>query len=116
MIAREVFVRAFRHSRAKSILVNVEYKANRLRVIFRDDGDGVVPPAPGSQNHARRWFEGMQDRVEKIGGRLKVRSRTGAGTEVALSVPGSVAFQSPSAQSSPKWHARWYLPKRLTRQ
>jgi nitrate/nitrite-specific signal transduction histidine kinase len=35
----------------------------------------------------------MRERAEKIGGRLKVWSRTSAGTEVELTVPSQVAFE-----------------------
>ena len=36
----------------------------------------------------------MRERAESIGARLKVWSRTNAGTEVELVIPGDVAFES----------------------
>ena len=36
---------------------------------------------------------GMRKRAAHIGARLRVRSHTGAGTEIELSVPGAVAFK-----------------------
>jgi nitrate/nitrite-specific signal transduction histidine kinase len=36
----------------------------------------------------------MRERAKKVGARLRVWSRVAAGTEVALSVPNSIAFES----------------------
>jgi hypothetical protein len=50
----------------------------------------------------------MRERAERIGARMKVWSRAAAGTEVELSVPSHVAFQSSS-------HARRGLVRSLLR-
>ena len=42
-IGREALVNAFRHSRAKSIEIELEYAASRLRVLVRDNGCGIDP-------------------------------------------------------------------------
>jgi hypothetical protein len=44
----------------------------------------------------------MRERAEKIGAKLKVLSRPGAGTEVQLSVQGTIAFENTAAK--PLWH------------
>jgi nitrate/nitrite-specific signal transduction histidine kinase len=44
----------------------------------------------------------MRERAEKLGGRLNVRSRTAAGTEIELSLPGHIAFRT-QAHRRPKW-------------
>ena len=52
----------------------------------------------GSGRDGHFGLSGMRERAEKIGGRLKVWSAAGAGTEVELSVRSSLAFVSgPSA-------------------
>jgi hypothetical protein len=53
----------------------------------------------------------MHERAERIGARLKVRSRPAAGTEVELSIPGNVAFKTQSAVGSPGWFAMLYQMK-----
>jgi hypothetical protein len=40
----------------------------------------------------------MRERAERIGGRLRVWSRPGAGTEIELSVPGHVAYRHAPAR------------------
>jgi hypothetical protein len=47
----------------------------------------------------------MRERAERIGAKFAVLSRAGAGTEVELSVPGKVAFETVPSQA-------WW--KRLT--
>jgi nitrate/nitrite-specific signal transduction histidine kinase len=48
---------------------------------------------------AGHWgMAGMRERAEKVGARLHVWSRSTAGTEVELSVPGNIAFQHQPAR------------------
>lgn len=42
---------------------------------------------------------GMRERSEKIGGKLKLRSRIDAGTEVELTIPGALAFGGPASSA-----------------
>jgi signal transduction histidine kinase/ligand-binding sensor domain-containing protein len=103
-IGREALVNAFRHSQAKNIEVEVEYVASRLRILIRDDGCGIAPQLLQSGRDGHWGLPGMRERAERIGGRLKLRSRVAAGTEVELSVPGYVAFQ---IRPSQKWLLKW---------
>jgi signal transduction histidine kinase len=112
-IGREALVNAFRHSRAKNIEVEVEYVAKRLRILVRDDGCGIAPQVLESGREGHWGLPGMRERAERIGARLKLRSRVASGTEVELSVPSYVAFQSQPAQRWPlKWLARFSMRKR----
>jgi nitrate/nitrite-specific signal transduction histidine kinase len=43
----------------------------------------------------------MRERAQRIGAGFQVWSRSGAGTEVELSVPNHVAFQTPASQARP---------------
>jgi signal transduction histidine kinase/ligand-binding sensor domain-containing protein len=110
-IGREALVNAFRHSRAKSIEVEVEYAASHLRIFVRDDGCGIDPQVVRSGREGHWGLSGMRERAEGIGARLNVWSRAAAGTEVELSVPGHIAFQFQSSNRPPKWFARLYSRK-----
>jgi signal transduction histidine kinase len=107
-VGREALVNAFRHSSAKSIEVEIEYAPNQLRMLVRDDGGGMDPGVVRSGREGHWGLSGMQERAEQIGGRLKLRSRKGAGTEVELSVPGHIAFQAQPSNRSHGWFARLY--------
>lgn len=93
-IGREALLKAVRESRAKSIEVEVKYKARYLRVVLRDDGGENSAPVLRSGHEDRAALSETRERAERIGARLKVRRRAAAGTEIELTVPGDVAFQS----------------------
>jgi signal transduction histidine kinase len=94
LIGRELLVNAFRHSRANCIEVELEYGPKRFRIVVRDDGCGIDPQVLRAGREGHWGLAGMRERAERIGARLRVWSRAAAGTEVALSVPNSIAFES----------------------
>jgi len=93
-IGRELLVNAFRHSRASCIEVELEYSPRRFRMVVRDDGCGIDPQVLRAGREGHWGLPGMRERAERVGARLRVWSSAAAGTEVALSVPGSIAFES----------------------
>ncbi len=105
-IAREAVINAFRHSEAGRIEVEIKYAARSLRVMVRDNGCGVDPKVLRNGREGHWGLSNMRERAEKIGAKFAVLSRAGAGTEVELSVPGKVAFETVFSQG-------WW--KRLTR-
>ena len=93
-IGRESLVNAFRHSRASKIEVEVDYSASNLHILVRDNGCGIDPEVLRTGRDGHWGLPGMRERAEKVGAKLRAWSRTAAGTEVELTVPGHVAFQS----------------------
>jgi signal transduction histidine kinase/ligand-binding sensor domain-containing protein len=104
-IGREALINAFRHARAKQIEVELKYSPSELRILVRDDGRGIEPHILKSGRDGHWGLSGMRERAEQIGGRFRVYSRPAAGTEVELTVPGHVAFQSDSRRAS-RWFAK----------
>ena len=111
-IGREVLVNAFIHASANRIEVEVEYASRQLRVTVRDDGIGIDPHILHSGREGHWGLIGIRERSKRIGATLRLRSRTGAGTEVDLTVPGSIAFDKGSNGAKPKW-LRWLSRERL---
>jgi len=90
-IGREAIFNAYRHSRAKQIEAEVEYRTAQLRIAVRDNGCGIDPQLLERNGH---WgLRGMIERAERIGARLRILSKVALGTEVELCVPGRVAFE-----------------------
>jgi signal transduction histidine kinase len=101
-IGREAIVNAFVHAHARAVEVEIEYSDKHLRVLVRDDGVGVDPRVLRTGREGHWGLSGMRDRAQAIGASLKLRSRLGAGTEVELVIPSSVAFDgSPRHRSFP---------------
>ena len=110
-IAREAILNAFRHANAPSIEVEIEYAARTLAITVRDNGVGIDSKMLQTGREGHWGLSNMRERAEKIGAKLNVLSRAGAGTEVQLSVPGKVAFES--ATSKPLWRrlTTWFVAK-----
>jgi ligand-binding sensor domain-containing protein/signal transduction histidine kinase len=92
-IAREVLRNAFRHARARQIEAEIRYDDRSLRLRIRDDGMGIDPKFLGEGGRPGHWgLLGIHERAKRIGARLDLWSEAGAGTEVELTVPASVAY------------------------
>lgn len=104
-IGHEALVNAFRHADAQSIEVEVEYSDDHLRVLVSDDGRGIDPEVLRSGRDGHWGLSGMRERAERIGARLKVRSRAAAGTEVELTLPAHTAFRVSSNGRRFGWFA-----------
>jgi len=112
LIGHEALSNAFRHSRAREIEVELEYAASYLRVIIRDDGEGIDPEVLRSGREGHWGLSGMKERTQRIGGRLRVLSRAVAGTEVELSVPAKIAFESRREDRRVSWLSGRFSRKR----
>jgi signal transduction histidine kinase len=94
-IGHEALVNALHHARAKRIEVEIAYDPSHLRLRFRDDGSGIDPKIIEAGGKPGHWgMRGMRERAAKIGAHLETWSRPGAGTELELRIPGSVAYNA----------------------
>jgi signal transduction histidine kinase len=85
-IAQEALQNALRHAAAERVAVRLERAEHGLLLEVEDDGVGFDPTAPGLR--ARRLgLTSMEERAERVGGRLSIRSSVGAGTTVRLEIP-----------------------------
>ena len=96
-MAGEALRNAFRHARARRIEVEIRYDTRRLRVRVRDDGIGIDASVLQEGSEGRFGLPGMRERARSIGGQLEVWSERGAGTEVELTIPASVAYGRPGS-------------------
>jgi len=92
-IGREALVNAFKHADAKNVEVEVEYLDDGLRLRVRDDGRGIDAELLQSRRDGHWGLAGMHERARQIGAQFRVISRTGAGTEIELSVPRRIAYR-----------------------
>jgi ligand-binding sensor domain-containing protein/two-component sensor histidine kinase len=91
-IAREAVRNAFRHALAHNIEVDITYSKSLLRLRIRDDGKGIDSGFVAEGRTGHYGVQGMRERAKRIGGKLDVWTGTGAGTEIELSIPGSIAY------------------------
>ena len=93
-IARELLRNAYRHAHAQNIEAELRYDDDAFLLVIRDDGKGIEPQVLKDHGRAGHWgVPGMYERAEGIGARLDFWSEVGAGTEVRLRVPASIAYE-----------------------
>jgi signal transduction histidine kinase len=93
-IGREALANAFRHSRASRIELELEYAPKRFRMVVRDNGCGIDPRILQSGRDGHWGLLGISELAKRVGARLQVWSRVQAGTELELSIPNRIAFES----------------------
>jgi signal transduction histidine kinase len=79
--------------------VEIRYAQRQLRLRVQDNGKGIdqkVLSRGGSEGHY--GLPGMNERARLVRGTLALRSELDSGTEVELTIPGSIAYaKSPGA-------------------
>ena len=94
-IASEALRNAFRHAEASHIEVQLSYGEKSFELRVRDDGKGIDPEFLTDEGPAGHFgLRGMRERAQQIGGQLTVWSAPASGTELVLSVPGALAYDS----------------------
>ena len=92
-IARESLGNAFHHAQAQHIETEITY-GESLRLRFRDDGIGIDSSVIEHGGRPGHWgLLGIGERAKQIGAQLEIWSELGVGTEIELSVPGSIAYE-----------------------
>lgn len=106
LIVREAMLNAFQHARAEAIEAQLDFEPKQLRVCVRDDGIGLDAQTLDTGCRPGHWgLIGMRERAQHIGGQLRILSAQSSGTEVALTVPGSIVY-TPKRKSSSSWMRR----------
>jgi signal transduction histidine kinase len=82
-IAQEALGNALRHADAEHMWVRLTGTDGRVVLEVRDDGVGFDPDAAAVRSR-RLGLTSMEERAERLGGRLSVESAPGAGTTVRL--------------------------------
>src|SRR6202022_1544057 len=80
-IVAEALTNAAKHARASEVKVCVEADDANLHLSIRDDGIGGADVGKGS------GLTGLMDRVEALGGPLKISSHTGNGHSLLVKIP-----------------------------
>ncbi len=84
-VVREAVTNAARHGRARHVVVELATHEG-LSLLIRDDGQGFDVVA-GEQKAGRRGLAGMRERVNALGGDLRISSSPGQGSEVEVCLP-----------------------------
>jgi PAS domain S-box-containing protein len=82
-IGQEALTNALKYAHPRNFETRLTSDTRELRLELRDDGDGFEVNDP----HDGFGLAGMRERVEQMGGNLKVTSARGKGTKVFVTLP-----------------------------
>jgi signal transduction histidine kinase len=80
-VITEALTNAAKHAQASVVRIALHAGARRVRLAIRDDGVGGAEPARGS------GLVGLRDRVEALGGTVRIVSPSGGGTALMIELP-----------------------------
>jgi two-component system NarL family sensor kinase len=85
-VVQEALSNIARHAAAQRVIISLTWMTGGLELTIRDDGKGfTLPSTPDALATAGHFgLAGMQERVELIGGRLKIESAAGKGTTLRV--------------------------------
>ena len=85
-IVQEALTNTARHAQARHAWVSLQaIEPTMLDLQVRDDGLGVDADQPGW--HAGQGIQGIRDRVDLLGGTVRIASAQGAGMHIAVALP-----------------------------
>ena len=82
-IGQEALTNTLKYARARNFETRLIYKARELCLELRDDGEGFKV----KERHDGVGLTGMRERVEQMGGELKIISSRGKGTKITVVLP-----------------------------
>jgi signal transduction histidine kinase len=80
-VVSEALTNAAKHARASVVKVGIQTQGANLHLSIRDDGIGGADATKGS------GLIGLTDRVEALGGRMRITSPAGSGTSLDVTIP-----------------------------
>jgi signal transduction histidine kinase len=82
-IGQEALTNALKYAHARNFETRLSYKAKKLRLELRDDGDGFKT----KDRHDGVGLSGMRERVEQMGGEFEITSSRSKGTKITVLLP-----------------------------
>jgi len=94
-IAQEATTNAVKHGGAGRIEITLAFSPQEVRLRIEDDGCGFNP-AQESGKAGHFGLLGMRERVQKLGGRLRLDSHPGRGAVVEVEAPAGIETEAPA--------------------
>jgi len=104
-VIQEALTNIAKHARADDIHIHLSCTDSAIMVTITDNGIGFNPQEVPTLETQKRGFGimGMQERISSFGGRIDIRSRQGAGTQITIEIPlkSSEGEDEPTEDKSP---------------
>jgi signal transduction histidine kinase len=76
-----------------------------------NNGIGIPQLLISQGKNGHYGLQGMRERADRIGGKLKVTSSANSGTEIALVIPGHIVFLRPDKNPIQKIASVFRVPR-----
>ncbi|HYL98739.1 MAG TPA: histidine kinase, partial [Blastocatellia bacterium] len=86
-IGQEALTNAVKHAASSTIALELSFNSGLVGIRVSDDGRGFNPDAAPAASAGHFGLVGIKERVEQLGGRLRLKSSPGHGTEIEVQVP-----------------------------
>ena len=96
-VVQEALSNAARHSRATHVKVSLETRETGITCRIEDDGVGFDPSAHRERESHGLGLKGIRERAARLGGTLSVRSGSGHGTSLTLTLPLETGYATARA-------------------
>lgn len=86
--AQEGLTNVRKHAQASKVELKIDFGRQEASLLLADDGVGFARKRIGARGHY--GLHGLRERVDLVGGRIRIQSRKGKGTRIHISLPRSV--------------------------
>jgi two-component system sensor histidine kinase DegS len=80
------------HAQASQVRVTMDFDGHNVRVLVEDNGKGFDQQADGSNKEKSSGLQALEERMDLLGGQLRIDTQPGQGARITMDVPaGPVA-------------------------
>jgi signal transduction histidine kinase len=88
-ILQEGLTNALKHAQSSTVTVRIENADSLVNIVVEDNGTGFDPDSEVGTEHVGMRL--MMERAARVGGRVELDTKPGAGTRLKVVLPGGVA-------------------------
>ena len=88
-VVQEAITNSLKHARANNLEIKIEFLPDRISAAIEDNGIGFDLDSVNQQLAKGEHFGlyGMRERMDLLGGTLKITSAVGKGTRIGITIP-----------------------------
>lgn len=86
-VIQEALTNVRRHACATRVRIQIGRRGNWIRCLVIDNGTGFDPAATGTSGKPGLGLQGIRERMNALGGKLRIQSAEGHGTKLEITAP-----------------------------
>ena len=98
---QEALTNVRRHARATRVRIQIGRRGNWIRCQVADNGVGFDPASTVNSGLAGLGLQGIRERMNALGGKLRIQSAEGQGTKLEITAPLATGESCRFRYSSP---------------